>query len=123
MSYVGWKLPDDERAKLLSKFFPMYPDVIAHHVTLRQGKKEKLELPTDTIGTIVGIADDDIGVQALVVEINGTTRRPDGNTYHITWSIDRAKGAKPVDSNRVIRESKWDDTDRIEIRLEPKIFD
>jgi hypothetical protein len=36
---------------------------------------------------MVGADDDCAHVQALVVEIGGTTRRPDGSTYHATWSL------------------------------------
>ena len=38
---------------------------------------------------MVGVDDDGAGVQALVVEIGGAARRPDGSTYHITWSSRR----------------------------------
>jgi hypothetical protein len=51
---------------------------------------------------VVGVADDGAGVQALVVEIGGTTRRPDGSAYHITWSL--ARGRRAAESNDVIRE-------------------
>jgi hypothetical protein len=69
----------------------------------------------------VGVADDGAGVQALVVEIGGTARRPDGSTYHITWSL--RPGRRPVESNDVIREHGWTTTaERHRIRLEPKVF-
>jgi hypothetical protein len=42
-----------------------------------------------------------------VVRIGGTTDRPDRSTYHITWSIDRAKGRKAVHSNDVLRTHGW----------------
>jgi hypothetical protein len=35
----------------------------------------------------MGVADDGAGVQALVVEIAGTTRRPDGSALHIARSL------------------------------------
>jgi hypothetical protein len=43
----------------------------------------------------------------MVVAIDGNTDRPDGSTYHITWSLDRAKGRQPIESNDVIRERGW----------------
>ena len=66
----------------------------------------------------MGVADDGAGVQALVVEIGGTTRRPDGATYHIAWSL--APGREAVESNDVIRERGWTATarrHRIRLRL------
>ncbi len=70
---------------------------------------------------MVGVADDGAGVQALVVEIGGTTRRPDGSTYHITWSL--APGRAAVESNGAIRERGWTAIpERHRVRLEPKVF-
>lgn len=121
MSYIGWALSPEDRAMLLGEFPPEYPEIIAHHITLRFGVQPDHPLPTATNGVVVGIADDGVGVQALVVEIGGTTDRPKGGTYHITWSIDRKSGAKPVDSNRVIAQG-WNKTDRLPIRLIPRMF-
>lgn len=122
MSYVGWALPPEERARLLGLFWPAYPDLIAHHVTLAFPAGDR-PLPTATEGVIVGEANDGVAVQALVVEIDGSTTRPDGGTFHVTWSLDRAQGVKPVDSNRVIRAQGWRETARVLIRLEPKRFE
>jgi hypothetical protein len=103
---IGWLLDRGERAELLRRYTPAYPDVIADHVTLSSGA-EPQSPPQDTSAEIVGHADDHAGVQAMVVKIAGTTDRPDGSTYHITWSIDRAKGRKAVHSNDVIRTAGW----------------
>ena len=105
-SVVGWLLDRDQRAHLLQRFAPAYPDLIADHVTLSSGVELKSP-PSDTDAEIVGHADDGAGVQAMVVKLGGTTDRPDGSTYHITWSVDRAKGRKAVHSNDVIRTLGW----------------
>ena len=55
--------------------------------------------------------DDGRGVQALVLRIAGTTARPDGSRWHVTWSLDRAAGRKPVESNTVIAERGWSAVD------------
>lgn len=123
MSYVGWELPPEERARLLGLFWPAYPDLVAHHVTLKAGAKDDFPLPAATQGVVVGVADDGVAVQALVVEIDGTTTRPDGGTFHLTWSLDRAQGVKPVDSNRVLRALGWSATAPVPVRLQPKRFD
>lgn len=120
--YVGWALPDSERSRLLALFRPLYPDVVAHHVTLVFGVDETHPLPVSMHGYVVGIADDREAVQALVVEIDGTTDRHDGSTYHITWSLDRAKGAKPVDSNKVLKQRGFEKVPRIMIKLIPAYF-
>ncbi|HEX8412766.1 MAG TPA: hypothetical protein VF637_02615 [Sphingomicrobium sp.] len=104
---TGWKLDQAERRDLLGRFPPVYPRVIADHVTLRSGTDESTPLPKPERGEIVGEADDGEGVQALVVRIGGTTHRSDGSTYHITWSLDQARGRKPVESNGVIKRMGW----------------
>ena len=118
---LGWLLPEEERASLLALVPPRYPRVVAHHVTLKPSAHRDHPLPRETSGRVVGLADDGKGVQALVVEIGGTTRRPDGSTWHVTWSL--GPGRKPVESNGVIREHRWTplDTPR-PIRLEPALF-
>ncbi|WP_142850457.1 hypothetical protein [Telmatospirillum sp. J64-1] len=105
---VGWSLDRAERALLLERFPPAYPDVIADHVTLAARVSRQAPLPCETSGEIVGISNDGNGVQALVVRIGGTTDRPDGSTYHITWSLDRSKGRRPVESNDVIARLGWE---------------
>lgn len=44
-------------------------------------------------------------MEALVVSLGGTTDRPDGSTYHITWSL--ADGRKAKESNDVIARLGW----------------
>lgn len=98
--YVGWALSDRTRAQLLKKFPASYELVIAHHVTLKFGVTAEEPLPTATQGVIVGVADNGEGVQALVLRIDGTSARPGGGVYHITWSLGTHR--KPVESNQVI---------------------
>jgi hypothetical protein len=118
---AGWLLHPEDRDRLVAAFPPAYPRVIAHHVTLKAGVRPDYPLPGDTEGSVVGVADDGAGVQALVVGIGGTTRRPDGSTYHITWSL--AAGREAVESNDVIRKRGWTaTTQRHRVRLEPKVF-
>jgi hypothetical protein len=104
---TGWKLDDGERSALLERFPPEWPDVIADHVTLDMRAGRETPLPRETDGEVVGAINDEEGLQALVVAIGGTTDRPDGSTYHITWSLDRARGREPIQSNQVIAEHGW----------------
>ena len=104
---TGWKLPESEREPLLQHFPPKYSKVDADHVTLRAGVGIDDDKPAPVSCRIVGRADDGEGVEAMVVEIDGTTDRPDGSTYHITWSLDRTKGRRAGESNEVIRDRGW----------------
>lgn len=118
---AGWLLHPDDRTALMVVFPPAYPKVVAHHVTLRAGVPQDFPLPTGEEGFIVGVADDGAGVQALVAEIGGSTRRPDNSTYHITWSL--GAGRRAVESNDVIRVHGWTAAkERYRVRLEPKVF-
>jgi hypothetical protein len=116
--FVGWSLDRGQREELLARFPPRYAEPVADHVTLKFGDREA-KLPTETSGEIVGVADDGQGVQAMVVRIGGTTDRPDGSTYHITWSL--GPGRKAKESNDVIAKFGWTSFDAaIPVKLEPK---
>jgi hypothetical protein len=118
--FLGWRLDPSDRAALLSRFPPRYEKVVADHVTL-SFKPAKPKLPTETTAEVVGAVDDGEGVQALVVRIGGTTDRPDGSTYHMTWSL--APGREGKESNDVLRERGWNAIDApIPVRLHPNRF-
>ena len=56
-----------------------------------------------------------------MVEIDGTTDRPDGSTYHITWSL--GPGRKARESNDVLRDPGWEPLPAaINVDLEPARF-
>jgi hypothetical protein len=57
----------------------------------------------------------------MVVEIDGTTDRPGGGTYHITWSL--ADGRKAKESNDVLAAKGWQRLDEaIAVKLDPASF-
>jgi len=119
--YVGWLLPQEQREKLLEMFPPQHHQVVAHHCTLKFGVDSNVRLPEENIGYVVGVADDNQGVQALVLSIGGMTTRPDGGTYHITWSLNPDR--KAVESNKVISQFGWTPVTPFEkIVLIPKFF-
>ncbi len=119
---TGWKLPrDGTRDRLLLLLPPKYERTIADHVTLQAGASKETPLPREVEAQIVGHADDGDSLECLVVEIDGTTDRPDGSTYHITWSL--GLGRKAKESNDVLREPKWKRLARpIPIMLQPARF-
>jgi hypothetical protein len=120
MAVTGWKLDRGDRAALLERFPPEWPDVVADHVTLDARAGKDTPLPGESRAEIVGSVNDGAGLQAMVVAIDGNTDRPDGSTYHITWSLDRGRGRKPVQSNTVIAERGWSRFDEpVPIRISP----
>lgn len=108
MSYSAYVLDANARSRLLKEYPPKYKDVLAHHVTEQFGiAKPAVVHPTAVHVKVIGYVDDGNGVEAVVVDVDGKTTRKDGKPYHITLSIDRSSGRKPVDSNAVIKEKGW----------------
>jgi hypothetical protein len=104
-SVISWKLDRDQRKELLQQFPPKYRNVDADHVTLRTEVAEDSALPEEISAEIVGRVDDGRGVEAMVVSLGGTTDRPDGSTYHITWSLEPGRQAQ--ESNDVLAARQW----------------
>jgi hypothetical protein len=106
MSYQAFVLTEASRAKVATLFPPKFPEWIGHHVTHVFGGPFKQDIPYGSTVTfdIIGYAMED-GLEAFVVAMrDGTKIRPNGKLYHVTWSLDRSKGKKSVDSNRLIAE-------------------
>ena len=117
-STIGWKLDRAQRRELVQQFPPKFRNLVADHVTLQSGAAEDAPLPRETEGEIIGRADDGRGVEAMVVRIGGTADRPDGSTYHITWSLEDGREAK--ESNDVLAEQRWEEFDLpMPVRLDP----
>jgi hypothetical protein len=119
---TGWKLPQVERDLLLQRFPPHYDNVVADHVTLVVGATPETPLPREVDNAaVIGRADDGAGVECLVVEIDGSTDRPDGSTYHITWSL--GPGRRARESNDLLRDKGWEYIEApIPVTLEPARF-
>ena len=118
---IGWKLPQAEREMLLGRFPPKYEKLDADHVTLRPGATPETPLPREVEARVVGRADDGKSLECLVVELDGTTDRPDGSTYHITWSIGPDRKAR--ESNDVLRDDGWHYIEvPLDLDLEPARF-
>jgi hypothetical protein len=103
---MAYTLSADSRSKLLLHFRPKYPETICEHITYKFPAKSNEEMPPEVHEAhVVGYEDSGDGIEALVVEINGSTKRPDGKLFHITLSLDRAKGKKPFHSNALVNNS------------------
>lgn len=118
---IGWKLDPDCRDLMLSRFPPCYGRVVADHVTRHVDHEPDATPPPEIANArIVGRADDGTGVETLVVALNGTTTRPDGGTWHITWSLAEGRGAR--DSNALLTESGWEPLDGGQLRITPAVW-
>jgi hypothetical protein len=117
---IGWLLAEEDRERLLEQFPPRYDKTVAHHVTLKTDAAND-PLPPEVRAAIVGRADDESGVEAMVVTIDGTADRRDGSTYHITWSL--GDGRRARESNDVLKERGWEELDHpIPVTLAPGRF-
>jgi hypothetical protein len=102
---IGWRLAPRDRRQLLDRFKPHYGKTVADHVTLSAKVASDTELPSAVSAEVVGRTDDGKGVEALVVAIAGSTDRPGGGTYHITWSLEPGRAAK--ESDDVLARKSW----------------
>lgn len=104
---TAYNLSEASREHILSCFPPRYETIKCHHITYEHGVKETSALPPAPLSVlVVGYATDDQGLEALVVEIDGSVTRPvDGGIYHITLSV--ADGRKARESNDVIEKLGW----------------
>ncbi len=117
---IGWKLDRGERDTLLAAHPPRYAEAVADHVTLEIEARDK-PLPREVRAAIVGRTDDGKSLEVMVVTIDGTVDRPDGSTYHITWSL--GPGRRARESNDVLKERGWKELDHpIPITLTPARF-
>lgn len=117
---IGWKLDRGEGVALLARFPPRYEQPVADHVTLATNA-ESMPPPPSVRAEIRGRADDGAGVEAMVVALDGSTDRPDGSTFHITWSLGQGRRAR--ESNDVIRDRGWAPFDEpIPVTLTPARF-
>lgn len=95
--YSSYILTQDCRKYLLERFPPKYGIIHAHHITYKypDNTLPKQVQNVEIIGYIY-----DRYCETFVVSIDGSTERPDGNLFHITWSTNL--GTKPVYSNQLV---------------------
>ena len=120
--YNGYELTTQARNDLFAHINPMYPDIIANHVTHNYGIYDELPPKADSARVIAVVSNEK--VQAAIVKINGTTTREYGDSfYHVTISVDRAAGGSPKDSNELLKDSRnWHAVDPFNIEVIPKFF-
>lgn len=114
--YICWLVDEASKPALLRGVPPQYQNVICHHVTVAYDVPSDTPLPEPKIGRVVGEICDR-GVQAVVVEIDGDTIRPDGDRYHITMSLE--EGRFPEEARRLTRRGWFPLETPIEVVLTP----
>jgi hypothetical protein len=120
--YSGYELTNESRKVLADIFPPKYPEFLGHHITKKFGTNDPKDTPERPNAiNVIGYVDDGKGIEGLLVEIDGKIRRDDNSLYHITWSLDRSKGYKPMDTNKIIHKAKKLDNP-ISITARPKLF-
>jgi hypothetical protein len=118
---VGWSIDGGTRKALLDQVPPAYGKIVADHVTLVAKVARDTPLPGPVTARIIGQVNDGRGVQALIVEIDGSTDRPGGSTYHTTWSL--GPGRRAVESNDALAKCDWRMFDEaLPLPLEPARF-
>ena len=118
--YTAYVLTDAVREKLVEKFPPKYEKFIGHHITIQFGVPNDTEAPDPANIKVIGRADTGDGLEALVVSVDGSQDRPDGKTYHITWSLDPDK-YKPVDSNNLVSNGRFALSMPVAIETTPQV--
>jgi len=89
--YTAFLISEKTRGFLTARFPPLYPDIEADHITHEFGIADFGSLFHPKSVRLTSIADDLNGIQAFIAEVDGTKQRPDGDTYHLTWSLDSKK--------------------------------
>lgn len=104
VGYSGYKVKNRDsvlNALLAAGVPPLYGKVDLDHVTHQYPSDD--QAPAVTAGHVVGHVAGN-GVQTLVVDLDGSSERPDGGTYHITYSL--GAGHQPVESNALLASAK-----------------
>ena len=115
--YTAYQLTEKSRKVLYYLYPPSYPEFIGHHITEKFGVSSDEPAPEmPTLVEVVGYINNEDGVEGFLVEIDGSSNRPSGGKYHITWSIDREKGYKPVNTNDYVDIAKPVKPVRIEVK-------
>lgn len=120
--YTGYEIERGSRNKLIALYPPKYPNVLGHHITEEFGVKDGKPPKQPRQVFVIGYINNGENVEGFLVAIDGVTDRPSGGKYHITWSIDRSKGAKPFHTNLYTDEAEMFKRP-IEIDVDAKFFD
>lgn len=95
-NYSGWTVLN--RSTLLDALEgERFTNVVCEHVTFRYPDRSPAP-PVETMKAVGHVVGD--GVEAVIVEVDGSVFRPDGSVFHVTVSL--ADGHRPVESNPLV---------------------
>lgn len=98
--YRAYPLTVQDRQKLLQRFVPTHPVVIADHISAQALTTMHLVKEGSATGEVIGHTDHE-GLQILVVSVNGVELTGDGTPFHISWSAEQ--DAKTRESGAVVK--------------------
>jgi len=102
--YLAFKLTEASRKEILGYFKPKYKRIDCDHITVAYNITEEIKPLIENLKNasleVVGYQYGE-GVDCVAVEVNGSTKRPDGSIYHVTLSV--KGGHKPEESNAVLK--------------------
>lgn len=97
MSYLAYRIRDNERAQKLSEWPPQFTRLPDHHITHVFGTGDNPPpMPAPVTIEALGRVTDGHGIEAIAIRVNGSVTRPDGELYHCTWSLDATKPPHPA---------------------------
>lgn len=111
-------LDESSHQKILRRFPPKYPRVLAHHVTYYYGATSDREMPDIAKVKVIGYADDGY-IEAVVCEVAGDLKSADGRIFHITISLDSAH-RESKDSNKMLFKGDWERVSPFFISVSPE---
>ena len=86
---TGYSIAVSEVEALKKRFEPMFdqPENFGNFIPCTEGHKNTESLPAASEAEVVGRLTDNIGLEVLILRINDTSRRIDGLTWLLPWSI------------------------------------
>lgn len=115
--YIAYNLVGKSYDAIVSRFYPKFSKVVAHHITVAFNVSDKEPMPPKPKQVkVIGYACNE-KIECLVVEIDGVKTRGDGKLFHITLS--HSPDAKPVMSNDLLQSQGYEPCDHFEIEVVP----
>lgn len=105
--YTAYTIPTLYRQLLEERIPYSFKHKFGDHITAKYPYDKTVDGPVEENTTAIiipyAVLSDGENIECILVKVNGSTTRPDGSRYHITWSIDDKKKTKPVESNTIIK--------------------
>lgn len=122
--YLAFVLTPESRKEILNNFIPKYKKIDCDHITvvynITDANKHLIHDLKDATLEVIGYQ---FGpkVDCVAVAVNGSRRRIDGSTYHVTLSL--KKGGNPAESNDILRQQGIQEVIPFPIQGELKLLD